>query len=110
MSHAAATYYTDMANAAMRAQAARELDRINGVGYKPEAGCQVGWVKLGDVDVLVEYEVIRAERETRTDPGCPAMVVVCHVLLNGHKFDPRDILAKRIVERWEQELSEGGEL
>ena len=88
---------------------ARELDRINGVGYKPDAGCHVGWMKLGDVDVLVEYEVIRAERETLTDPGCPAMVVVGSVLLNGHKFDPRDILARRIVERWEQELSEGAE-
>lgn len=103
MSHqAAAQHYADMA-------AAFELGRINGVDFTPEDGCQVGWVELGDVDVLVEYEVIRAERETLTDPGCPAMVVVGSVLLNGHKFDPRDILARRIVERWEQELSEGAE-
>ena len=106
MSHQAAAHYTDMAHAASNA---RLLDRIYGIGYKPEAGCQVAWMSLGDREVLVEYEVIRAERETLTDPGCPAMVVVCHVLLNGHKCDPRGILEKRIVERWEQELSEGAE-
>lgn len=89
-----------------------ELDRLKGVGQRPQAGCEITTLSLGESEVLVEYEFERAQvgsmnpDSPRFGPDIEASVNVIQVLINGEWIDPADHLAGSVIERWETELLE----
>jgi hypothetical protein len=96
-----------------QAQAAlAELQRLQGVGLKPQPGCKLVEMALGDATVLVEYEYSpgRPGRYSgppeRCYPDEPAELCVLNVLINGCMVDAQECVAPDVLERWEQQIAD----
>ena len=83
-----------------------ELMRWKGRHLLPSKGCKLRSMCLGESAALVEYEVIRAEPQTRDHPGCPGELNVLSVLINGRMVDVDGVIDPKLVEQWEIELAE----
>lgn len=77
---------------------------IDKCGLIPQRGCKLAEVNMGNAKVIVEYEYMRAEPATETDPAEPAAVIVYGVLINGALIDAEDYIAAHQIEAWEAEL------
>jgi hypothetical protein len=83
-----------------QAQAAiAELQRLQGKGLVPQAGCLIAEMCLGDASVFVEYEYEPAQRGTFDDPPLPAQVNIIQVLVNGAMVDA-DKFADSVLDQW----------
>jgi hypothetical protein len=87
-----------------------ELQRLQGKGLIPQAGCLIAEMPLGDASVFVEYEYTPGRPGVHTlrngDPGYPdepAEVVILNVLVNGAMVDA-DLFADAVLDRWVQDI------
>jgi hypothetical protein len=88
------------------ALAKAELQRLQGHGLKPQAGCLIAEMALGDSAAMVEYEYEPGQRgcmyQRNGDPGYPdepANVNIVSVLVNGRMVDA-DNFADAVLEKW----------
>lgn len=89
-----------------------ELCRLNGGGLKPQPGCKLALLALGDTEAWVEYEYSPGRAGVHTlpngDPGFPddpAELAVLNVLVNGRMVDA-DLFAPAVLEQWEQAITD----
>ena len=94
-----------------REAALAELQRLQGVDLKPQPGCRIVEMALGDSTVMVEYEYSPGRPGVHTlrngDPGYPdepAELAVLNVLVNGCMVDASECIAPAVIERWEQQI------
>ena len=87
-----------------------ELNVLNGLGQRPQAGCAFTTKYLGDAEVKVEYEFSPGDPGRYSGPpeNCypaePAEVTVLQVFINGTWADPSDFVADAVLERWAEEI------
>jgi hypothetical protein len=87
-----------------------QLDAYQGIGAKPQRGCQIAEVHdaAGSFTVEVEYE--RGQRGKVSGPpeDCypdePSSLAIIQVLINGEWIDPFAMIAPSVLERWEETL------
>ena len=106
----AANRATLAAYASALAEAQAEHKRLQGHGLKPQAGCLIAEMSLGDSAAMVEYEYEPGQRGCmylrNGDPGYPdepAQVNIVSVLVNGRMVDA-DNFAAAVLDRWTQEI------
>jgi hypothetical protein len=91
-----------------------EVDRLNGNGAKPQAGCGIVRVEMGAARVLVEFEMEPGERPVYDvespvcGPGCGPTVSIIQAFVNGEWVDPEDYFADTLIAKWEQQVLDGG--
>lgn len=62
---------------------------------------------LGNLEVQVDYEVTRAERQTLEHPGCPAGISIVAVTIGGLVLeDPQSALSEAVLDRWAETIGE----
>ena len=95
---AALTHYEGQA-------ALAELRRLQGVGLKPQPGCKLAKMILGDATVMVEYEYSPGRPGVHTlrngDPGYPdepAELALLNVLINGCMCDVQDVIPQAVID------------
>ncbi len=91
------------------AELSRELLTLKGDDARPERGCHIARVIVGDAAALVEYEHQAAEapnydvESPLCGPGHPEVITPLRVFINGHWCDIGDVVAAlddaRLIER-----------
>lgn len=90
-----------------------ELATFKGTSAKPQMGCGLTTVQLGDADVLVEFEYEPGERAVydvdspACGPGCDPSLTIIQMLVNGVWIDPEDAVSEQQIERWQQQILDG---
>lgn len=93
-------------------------DRLNvaeGYNLTAERGCRLTWLTFGPIEVAVEYEFERGQREIiaadpdKSQEGIAPSVSVLRVYLNGYWCDAEDVASEKQIERWEETILEGGD-
>jgi hypothetical protein len=94
---------------------ADELNIMRGVNLIPSRGCSIVNLLLGPLEVPVEYEYERGQREiTQADPdkcqeGIPPSVTILRVYLQGQWCDAEDVVCNKQIEMWTEQILEGAQ-
>lgn len=110
---AALAYANGMLTGELRTRMA-ELDRLKGVNAKPQWGGGIVHVEMGAARVLVEFEMEPGERPVYNvespvcGPGCGPTVSIIQAFVNGEWVDPQDCFHESLIEKWEQQVLDGG--
>jgi hypothetical protein len=95
------------------ASARAELKRLQGIGLKPQAGCRIAEMPLGDSSAMVEYEYEPGRAgcwyQRNGDPGWPdeqAQANIVSVLVNGRMVDA-DVFDSAVLDQWTQSILDG---
>ena len=108
-------HYTGLAVSALEnkvRELSAELAEWRGTHVRPQRGCRITSMILGDGEALVEYEYAEPAPD-RCDPdagnpgpGHQAEVNIIGVYINKMWLDAQEVIAPAVIERWQEVIAE----